>query len=799
MKKTLLLFFIFPLYVLAGNNKSGWSVTGETPKRFIENRSQFDGKDGSASSKILFGIDRGASQVYFTKAGLTYRFDKIEKKYKEEERERTRERENKKMTAAEYAEQERKERATTITSDLVHVQWANSNPDVRIVAEDLADDYFSYTKLNGENINHIKGYKKLVYKDLYPNIDVEYVFHPQEGIKYSLILHPGADVSQVKMVYSGTNKTVLKNGDLHVKTLFGDIIEHAPLSFYSNDRSSVIASSFIRNGNEISFSLENYDKSKTLVIDPWVQTPAVTAPAGVWEVEVDGASNVYAIGGGTPMKLFKYNSAGAIQWTYVTPYDTSNGDWLGALATDNAGNSYVTRGSSAAITKVNNAGTQVYSVNGGNLDEYWQIAFNCDQTKLLIGGTRLPFFPTGVYKSAMIFDVNPANGAVLNSVFVGYSRSGFLGTPDEVRAITSSFNARYYYLNLDTLGAIDQGLGTVCPNPGPILQINHGYNFDYKCEDFRPDNGNGPISAIVADANFLYTQNGATVHKRSLTTGAILATAAIPGGISTAVPVLNDNQPGNSGIAMDNCGNVYVGSSDRIVKFDGNLVFQSQTMVSYRVSDIEVNSNGEVVLCGSTGTASSASRIGYVESVNMTSCAPTTLVCCDANFCPVGPFCTTDPAVTLVPNTAGEPGAEPELQIHLPEFLILPLQAAELSPSLILLPVEAVPCRSSSRLVLRPRFVLNPTETLPHPVEPAQYIPGMYGLQAAQRPLPHRHNARHVTEVILGFLVPALTGLLQLLPVPLLRATSNLQREQQLLLRVHGQFNLLMEAEILLL
>lgn len=655
MKKSLLLFLFFPLCLLAGNKETDWIASGEPSPRFIENRSQFDGKDKLSGSKILFGIDQGAVQVYFTKKGLTYRFDRSEKKYKRTKEEKRKDREKfKTMTAEEFIEHEKRQKATTLITDLIHMQWSNANPAVEIIAQDLSGDYFSYTKSNGENINYIKGYKKIVYKNLYPNIDVEYVFHPKGGIKYDLILHPGADPSVIKMIYSDAGKISLdQEGNIRIRTLFGDMIDHAPLSFYSKDKKSIVASSFVKNGSEVSFALGNYDKTKTLVIDPWTQTPAVTAPTGVWEVEVDGAGNVYVIGGGTPMRLMKYSSAGAIQWTYVTPYDTSNGDWLGALATDNAGNSYVTRGSSAAIVKVNNAGGQVYSVNGGALDEYWQIAFNCDQTKLLIGGTRLPFFPTGTYQSAMIFDVNPATGAVTNTVFVGYSRPGFFGTPGEVRAITSSFNARYYYMTLDTLAAIDQGLGTVCPTPGPLMEINHGYNFNYKCEDFRPDNGNGPISALVADANFLYTQNGATVHKRDLNTGVILATASIPGGISTAVPIVGGNQAGNSGIAMDNCGNVYVGSSDRIIKYDGNLVLQSQTVVPYRVSDVEVNSNNEVVLCGSTGTASSTTRTGYVQSVNMTSCAPITLVCCDANFCPVGPFCTTDGAVTLTPNTSG--------------------------------------------------------------------------------------------------------------------------------------------------
>ena len=50
------------------------------------------------------------------------------------------------------------------------------------------------------------------------------------------------------------------------------------------------------------------------------------------------------------MQILKYNSAGTLQWTYNTPYDTSN-VWLGTFAVDNLGNSYVTAGSTAQIQK----------------------------------------------------------------------------------------------------------------------------------------------------------------------------------------------------------------------------------------------------------------------------------------------------------------------------------------------------------------------------------------------------------------------------------------------------------------
>ena len=73
-------------------------------------------------------------------------------------------------------------------------------------------------------------FKKIIYRNLYPDIDVEYVFHPEDGIKYSLILHPGADISKVKMICSNPLLQI-ENGDLQIHTKFGNITDHAPVTF----------------------------------------------------------------------------------------------------------------------------------------------------------------------------------------------------------------------------------------------------------------------------------------------------------------------------------------------------------------------------------------------------------------------------------------------------------------------------------------------------------------------------------------------------------------------------------------
>ncbi len=631
----------------ANNN---WAVSYQPSKVFIENKGQFP-KVNNLS--VEYVIDNDRTKIYFSSIGITYSFFKEISKDKEET-ERKRENSEHFKTTKEWLAKEKEERSASIKKDYVNLIWENANQNTKIVAEEQVEEYFSYSfkeKTEVSNINYIKGFKKITYKNLYPNIDVEYTFHPIEGIKYALILHPDADISVVKMKYTDAAKiNIIGNGDLHIGTAFGDIIDHAPVTFYANNNSSLISSKFIKDGNSISFELKNYDKTQTIVVDPWTQTPTISNSNGVWECEKDGAGNVYIIGGDMPMKLIKYNSAGVIQWTFVTPYDTANA-WLGTFATDLNGNSYVTCGSTAALTKVNTSGGQVYSVTGGNMDEYWSMAFNCDQTKLVVGGTRLNAFPT-IKGYGAIFDINTSNGSITNTVTVGYTCPSLFGTvnPDEVRSISASYNDRYYYLTLDSIGAIDQSFSSCSSNPS-LFKINSGFNFGYKCENYRPPNGNSGIMAIKANKNFVYTHRGDTISKRSLATGNIISKVAISGGL--AVTSFSVHQVGNSGIDIDSCGNVYVGSVNAVIKYDANLNQLSSVAVPFAVYDVAVSYGGNIIVNGATGTSITTIRTGYVQSVPMSACNPMTLTCCNANVCPVGPFCTTSSAYTLSPGTTG--------------------------------------------------------------------------------------------------------------------------------------------------
>jgi hypothetical protein len=102
------------------------------------------------------------------------------------------------------------------------------------------------------NENKICGYEQITYENIYPNIDIQYTVHPESGVKYAIILHPGANPSDIQMVYDKSIK--LENGKIKIPTIFGDVIDHEPFTFY--DRGQIIKSAFLlSNSHTVQFQL----------------------------------------------------------------------------------------------------------------------------------------------------------------------------------------------------------------------------------------------------------------------------------------------------------------------------------------------------------------------------------------------------------------------------------------------------------------------------------------------------------------------------------------------------------------
>jgi len=178
------------------SQKNNWTQNPFEHKVFVENKGQFDKSFSelfvnkqNKISKIAYAAKVDGVDMYFHASGLVYKRDKavlMSEKEKEAYLDKNSENEFE-------AENENKYK---LVSNILQVEWLNANPNAEIISELAEPFYFTYGSTNENNhTTKVNVYKKIIYKNIYPHIDLEYVFpENKKGIKYSFILHSGSNV-----------------------------------------------------------------------------------------------------------------------------------------------------------------------------------------------------------------------------------------------------------------------------------------------------------------------------------------------------------------------------------------------------------------------------------------------------------------------------------------------------------------------------------------------------------------------------------------------------------------------------
>lgn len=549
MRPIALFLALFFVSVFASAQSSRWQVDPFDDRYFIENLGQYP-------PQVVAGVDVRGMEVYFDRTGLLLQhvWESRSEAY---------------VVPAEGDDPDNAvEDRTRRVLDTVQLRgtWRGANPGA-VVLEDAQSQRFHFAH-DGGQIANARGFKGLEYRELYPGIDLEYRFHQVEGIKYAITVRPGADAESLMMDYSaGLGLTLDNAGNLHVQAERGELIDHAPQA-YLLESGDPVGIRFRVQGNAVAFEVEDYDQNQTLYIDPWLIAPGFTSDTKVFDVSWDCSGNVYAFGGRLPWKVKKFNAAGVLQWTY----NTAHNDWYGDLVSDDVGNVYIVEGCcNGNRQKLNSAGVVQWSVNNG-VYEFWRLAYSCDWSRLTMataysGGGLTPF--------QSLSTVNTTSGAVTGGTAVSGS---------EPRSLIPSASGNYYVLT-----AVGNEVLARNNAYGAIYNVGSGYSLLY----------NGPLysngtnttqgqNGLALHGGFLYTTNGATLMKRDQATGALIASVAIPGGISEQF----------SGVTVDNCGNVFVGASASVRQYDANLNFVSSYAVSGAVYDVTVSGTAQVLSGG---------------------------------------------------------------------------------------------------------------------------------------------------------------------------------------------------------
>ena len=586
---------------ISKKNNNSWSTKDPFKTDvFVENFGQFD-TWAKTSAPIKYAVN-SSDKIFFTQQGVTFRLVKIERESKDE------------LTASrQKKEEDREEELTKIETYFVNMQWIGCNENTVIEVNDESEGYYTFGEKGYENVI-AKGYKKLTYKNIYNGIDVEYIIPKEGGIKYSIIVHPGADVSKVKMKYSGDfdKMETSTEGNIIIKTPVGDIIDHAPFSFYK-ESSEKISSSFLLNENTVSFQLHtpitDYSIPITIIIDPWTITPlSLTSNNIAYDIDCDFNGNVYVSGGEAPFKLAKYDNSGSFLWVFENPWAWGDVVYYSVpCVLPHSGTTFIGEGyadASSRIMKIRpNGNLQLnFSPPTPTAQEIWRMFYNhCTKQLIGFGGGV-----TNLLNLHLIADTNLSSITCKN--FNGY---GGLCCND-ISGVDMDENGDFYALMVTLNGEplLKNKLQKTSNPYNPvnlIFDVQTPYNFHegsspgiiglqgYDYINYYQNPESVRSNSVSVNTSYLYTYDGRTLIAWNKTNGILLDSVIVNSAYTRG------QYRTHEGIDVDECNNVYVGGENivHVYTFNGTT-FASGTSLTLPnvVYDVCLGQGNKLYVCG---------------------------------------------------------------------------------------------------------------------------------------------------------------------------------------------------------
>jgi gliding motility-associated-like protein len=543
---------------------------------FIENIGQYGDTlpDYSHLGTIYYGYEGLGWPVLFTSKGLIYRQRKLIKRSHEEleEAERKGELEGEIEKGVDY------------TDRIVSMEWLGANPSPLIVAEAPTTNYYTY----GQLTNKAKGFKRLVYKELYPGIDLVYTFVKDKtwGFTYSLVVHPGAQLSKVRLRWGGDVKNIGLN-EYYELEIFSDIAsikQSAPISFYKDPAitlpvalakppdNGIIKSGFAVDGKDVRFVLpEGYNGNNTLIIDPFVTatTNLTGVSAGIAkDIDFDYAGNIYVTGGGSSTsahQLAKFDKDGKLLWTFNgilnTPIWSFGANYGGWVVEKSTGKIYLGQGGTLfRVIRLNTDGVyDNYITNqDGTFQENWKMYWNCDGgvPKIMIaGGGSLDeninlglFAPPSLTLSPLNITGKPTGHQDMADMLID-PKTNELYTIFAQGFIPTITENNRMYKHKPPYTASDMSWNRL----SGYSVLNERGNRPYLGAGLN-DNS---INALAVNSNYLFYYDGRNLMALNKANGSNIGAAI---SIGTHTPLLQ------GGIVADECNNVFVGSTNGVIK-----------------------------------------------------------------------------------------------------------------------------------------------------------------------------------------------------------------------------------------
>jgi hypothetical protein len=295
---------------------------------FIKNEGQLIDYNGSSHPEILYYNIGDGLNTYFTTKGVSYYFSKANYK-----------------TKTNFTDKKEEEKYyDKILNDStfyyrLDMNFNQANKNLKLTSKQKNTAYNNYYYPHcPDGILETETSLKIKYENVYNNIDFEFYFN-QGYLKYDIILHPNANINDIKLHFNGAENIKLESNELIIKSPVGEIKETLPKSFIlKNDQLIDKKVKYSLENNIVRFELP-YNNANKLVIDPQITWSTYYGEfqqtTGTMEVRGDqliisgnvNSSNIMpplnpgggayfqnSQGGGLDMYILKFDTSGVKQW-----------------------------------------------------------------------------------------------------------------------------------------------------------------------------------------------------------------------------------------------------------------------------------------------------------------------------------------------------------------------------------------------------------------------------------------------------------------------------------------------------
>ncbi|MBL7893613.1 MAG: SBBP repeat-containing protein, partial [Bacteroidia bacterium] len=431
---------------------------------FTPNKGQIIDIDGHLRPDILFKGNSDGAAVYLRKSGISYvrsNGGEVMHEIEEEVEEKIKQSGTGRMEADELR-QELMHRAKVHLNRL-DIDFVNANTNnVEIETAGQSEGYTNYYYAHcPQGITNVFSYNTVIRKNIYEGIDVKYYASTslsagastsclpagtalsagasasclpagkalsasggeKQGLKYDIVVNPGADPGQIKLKYSGHKSIRINNGKLLVETDLGNIEESLPRVYQLiNGQVVDVSCGYVlaakdSNGNKeseeaiVSFKFETlpdgrpgWNRNYPLIIDPFIWATYYGGADTEYstDIAVDANGNTFITGGAN--NLFPIGAApgnSVFQAFYV-------------LSTD------------AIVVKFSPNGLRLWATyyGGSGSTTGNSIATDLSNNVVITGNTNSTGFPVGSVAGNSVFQSAYGAGANSNAIVVKFTSNG---------------------------------------------------------------------------------------------------------------------------------------------------------------------------------------------------------------------------------------------------------------------------------------------------------------------------------------------------------------------------------------